>query len=60
MFDDIFETHTADTRARFADDGLSREAFTGRELLAEAGLPARAIREILRDAADAGACGPVE
>ena len=45
MFEDIYET--PGTGVRLRDGGLPAGTLSNSELLAEAGLPARAIREIL-------------
>ncbi len=50
MFDDIHETSADETQVSRRGDTFERP-FTGGELLAEAGLPVRAIREILGDTA---------
>ena len=59
MFDDIHETSADETQALRGGDTFERP-FTGGELLAEAGLPIRAIREILGDTPCAGAYGRME
>ena len=53
MFDDIHQTSADETQPHRGGDTFERP-FTGGELLAAAGLPVRAIREILGHTPGAG------
>ena len=59
MFDNIHQTSADETQVSRRGDTFERP-FTGGELLAEAGMPVRAIREILGDTSGAGAYGRME
>ena len=59
MTNSIFETQAPQVLAHRGNDIIDRP-FTGAQLLAEAGLPSHAIRDILGNTADTGACSRIE